>query len=53
VVVTKGPDQLEHREPGLVRDNDLAVDQARARGQHRDRRHDLGKALAEILAVAG
>jgi hypothetical protein len=53
VVVTKGPNQLEDRESGLVADNDLAIDQARARRQHRNRCHDLRKSLAEVVAVAG
>jgi hypothetical protein len=32
------PDQVEHGETGLVADDGLAVDQARAHRQHRDRR---------------
>jgi hypothetical protein len=32
-IVTEGPDQLEHRKPGLVTDDGLAVDQAGTRGQ--------------------
>jgi hypothetical protein len=46
------PGQVEHREPAVVANDGLAVDQVGARRQRRDRRHDQGKALAEIVAVA-
>jgi hypothetical protein len=51
--VAPGAEQLKDSESGLVADNGLAVDQAGTHRQRRDRRHDRGKALAEIVAVAG
>jgi hypothetical protein len=51
-VVPKGAEQFEHREPAVVADDGLAVDQAGPHRQRRDCRHDLGKAPAEIMAVA-
>jgi hypothetical protein len=46
-VVAPRPDHLEHRESGLVADDRLAVDQAGAHRQCRDRCHDQGKAFGE------
>ena len=47
------PDQLGHREPALVADDRLTVDQARARLQHHYRRHNKRESSGEIMAVAG
>jgi hypothetical protein len=53
VVVAKGPDQLEHREPAVVADNGLAVDKARTHRQRRNGHNDEWKARGEIVAAAG
>jgi hypothetical protein len=52
VVVAKRAEQLKDREPGLVADDDLAVEQAGACRQRRDRRHDQEEAFGKIVAVA-
>jgi hypothetical protein len=52
-VVAKGTDQAEHREPAVVADDGLAVDQAGARRQRHDGRHDERESRGEIVAVAG
>jgi hypothetical protein len=53
VVVAPGPQQLEHREPGLVGNDGFAVDQAGVGWQCRDGGCDQGKGLAEIVAITG
>jgi hypothetical protein len=51
-VVPVPTDQVEDREPILVADDGLTVDQARAHWQHRHRRDDLREAVRKVGALS-
>jgi hypothetical protein len=46
-------DQIKDREPAFIANDGLAIDQTRANWKATDRLSDKGKAMCEIVSIAG